>query len=95
MTQTNVFPKMYRGEKTVVVYLNPYGTNTPNAALKDTPADASIFQDFIEGRNGRSLAQFDGVNEAFYQKALRFVGRLPKETKLEKVELSDIIDASS
>ena len=95
MTQTNVLPEMYRGEKTVVVYLNPYGTNTHNAALKDTPSDASVFQSFIEGRNGHSLAQFDGVNDAFYQKTLQFVGRLTKETKLEKVELSDIINASS
>jgi len=80
---------MYKGEKVMLFYINQQGT--PSIFFVGETHSAEFFADFVNHNGGRALNYLEGVNSDLYAKANEFVKSLPRETNIEKIDISDIL----
>jgi len=83
-------PDNYKGEETVVFYVNPFTSRLVVLSGEDggTPESVKRFQKL---NGGRYLGEFEGVNREFIKKANQFADKQPQDPDLKKVNINDIV----
>ena len=83
-------PDDYKGEKTVVFYVNPFTSRLVALTSEDgtTPESVKIFE---KNHGGTYLNEIEGINSAFLKKAREFANKQPENPSIKKVDISDVL----
>ena len=83
-------PDDYKGEETVVFYVNPF-TSRLVALTSDDGVTPESVRTFEKKHGGTYLNEIEGINSAFLKKAREFASKQPENPSIKKVDISDVL----